>query len=557
MLEAKRLTGMPPFIRLFKEARMRMSVAAAALLLLMASKAIGQEWVTGTINGTVTDSAGAPLAGAEVILNNCKDAELDTSGPETRIAKSDKAGRYEIKLRFRGTHPLLVYVMWADHEGFVRASPPDLEISLAAGQVARQDFTLEKGEILAGVLRLPPDPSEQWPRQAERKYGETFCVTGPNLGRRPVNAQLYETDPDGRFAIHLPPGQYTVSTIGGYFSHEWPQLQTGKTNLVLELPPFEWTKEELAEAFDKFWQTLDRQYSYFFLKPDVDWLKLKDDYRPRAMGAKNAAELAAVLQKMLASLHDSHVWIKTPDGFLPTYSSSYSYNGNRRVVLAQLRDRVECGPFAVVGRTEPDGFGYFLMLPQGEATPEDVAKAGAAMRALSDAPGFIVDLRTANGGSEPLAEEIARLFCSRETIYAKSKTRGGPAHTDFTAEGIRILPATKQAYTGPVVCLIGPGAVSSGEGFVQMMRCLPHVTTIGLPTRGASGNPQVVPVSQTGVAVYFSSWVDLMPDGQSFEGVGIAPELRVEAEPAAYATADPTLQKGLEVLRSKVADAAK
>jgi C-terminal processing protease CtpA/Prc len=192
------------------------------------------------------------------------------------------------------------------------------------------------------------------------------------------------------------------------------------------------------------------------------------------------------------------------------------------------------------------------MLRQSDAKPDDVKSAVAAVRKLKDAPGFIVDLRAANGGNELFALEIAKVFCASPTVYAKSKYRNHERHDVFGETRDRILPATEQAYTRPVVCLIGPGAISSGEGFVQMMKCLRQVTTVGLPTRGASGNPKPVALSRTGLTVYFSTWVDMLPDGQPIEGVGIPPDTRVEVPASAYATADPTLEKGLEVLRASV-----
>ena len=42
--------------------------------------------------------------------------------------------------------------------------------------------------------------------------------------------------------------------------------------------------------------------------------------------------------------------------------------------------------------------------------------------------------------------------------------------------------------TEKVVCIIGPGCVSSGEGFAKMLAALPHVTLVGEPTRGSSGS---------------------------------------------------------------------
>jgi C-terminal processing protease CtpA/Prc len=74
-----------------------------------------------------------------------------------------------------------------------------------------------------------------------------------------------------------------------------------------------------------------------------------------------------------------------------------------------------------------------------------------------------------------------------------------------------------------------------------------------LPTRGASGNPQPYTLSETGVTVIFSRWVDLMPDGETFEGKGISPDVIIDEPPSVYQKQDPTLEKALEILRQKIA----
>ena len=53
--------------------------------------------------------------------------------------------------------------------------------------------------------------------------------------------------------------------------------------------------------------------------------------------------------------------------------------------------------------------------------------------------------------------------------------------------------------------------------------------------------------------MYFSRWVDLLPDGTPIEGKGVPVAVRVDRPAGAYKGADPTLAKGLEVLRKKVA----
>ena len=44
----------------------------------------------------------------------------------------------------------------------------------------------------------------------------------------------------------------------------------------------------------------------------------------------------------------------------------------------------------------------------------------------------------------------------------------------------------------------------------------------------------------------------MLPDGTPIEGEGVPPAVRVEAAADASKDADPTLAKGLEVLRAKV-----
>jgi C-terminal processing protease CtpA/Prc len=173
------------------------------------------------------------------------------------------------------------------------------------------------------------------------------------------------------------------------------------------------------------------------------------------------------------------------------------------------------------------------------------------IRSMRDTPGFLVDLREANGGDERLALQIARQFCGKDIVYAKSKYRNGPGHDDFGPVYDRVLKAVDKPSTKPVVCLIGPRAVSSGEGFVQMMKCLPHVTTVGLRTRGSSGNPKPFKLPGVEVTVFYSRWVDLMPDGVAIEGAGIAPDVELNFPDKVYTEKDPTWDKALEILRKK------
>ena len=183
------------------------------------------------ITGRVTDSAGKPLFGAKVIWNVARGGRVDTDHTPNG-ATSDKTGRYELPLRFERGATLVIHEMFADLNGYVRAAP-FLEIPLTDGKEGKQDFRLERGEILGGVLRRPPkrvdDKMPEWPI--------VFRVTGPNLSPRPYNALHYRADPSGRFAIYLPHGEYTLTpTFYRPGTKEWTNLRTGQRGLVLQLP---------------------------------------------------------------------------------------------------------------------------------------------------------------------------------------------------------------------------------------------------------------------------------------------------------------------------------
>lgn len=523
----------------------------SSLLLLASSGSGAENFITEMVTGTVTDAEGKAIEGAVVRFNRATDARMDLNGPLE--ATTNAEGKYELPLRFESGKTLIVRELFADKAGYVRGAP-NMALPLSEGNPATQDFVLQPGLIFAGELRIPVSFEERRSRVPPQDRQSLIQVMGPALADRSVNSRLYRTQPGGKFEIYLPEGEYSVEqafTIGAQRGR-WSNLKSGRKDLLLEIKPFEYVPSELAKAFDELWEVMDRRYSYFFLKKTVDWDRAKEIYRPKVMATRNAEELTAVLVEMLTPLQDLHVWIDTPSGRVPTYRSEYDYNGNTQVVLEALEDKTKLRDFAVVARTKEDGFGYFLMLRQSQATPENVQAAVTAIESLRDAPGFIVDLRRANGGSEPLAMEIAKLFCAKPTVYGKSKMRSGPEHDDFGRINTRVLASTPNAYTRPVVCLIGPGAVSSGEAFVKMMSCLPQVTTVGKNTRGASGNPQPFPFGDSGIAVYFSRWVDLMPSGLTFEGVGILPDVLLDLPAETYRDRDPTFENGVEILRQKI-----
>jgi len=302
-------------------------------------------------------------------------------------------------------------------------------------------------------------------------------------------------------------------------------------------------------AFDALWADMDRNYSYFEHK-QIDWVAIRDEYRPRFEAVESDAAFIEALQDTLSNLRDPHVRIVTPDGLKGTYGLPYTPNWNWDVIMADLTAVTQFRNFAYTARTKEGGFGYFAYIRQGRATPELVSHVIQSIRELKDAPGFILDLRTgASGGDELLARQIASEFCGEDVVYATSKYRDGPAHSDFTRHYSRILPATDDAYTKPIVCILGSRVVSSGEGLAKMLLALPNVTSIGAPTRGSSGNPRSFDLPGLDYAVSYSRWVDMMPDGTAIEGRGVIPEILDEHTQDTFRDDDPTWRLSLRTLR--------
>jgi carboxyl-terminal processing protease len=165
---------------------------------------------------------------------------------------------------------------------------------------------------------------------------------------------------------------------------------------------------------------------------------------------------------------------------------------------------------------------------------------------------LLIDRRGNGGGAEARAYPLVAPLVDAPRIYARRRVRTGPAPTDLSPPiDAWIRPGEGAPFPGPVVVLIGPGCVSSGEGMAQMLRAIPGVTFVGAPTRGASGNPGPVDLPN-GLSVWFSRWVNELPDGTAFENRGVAPDVAV-AFSKDSPSGDAVFDAGVKLLRERLA----
>jgi Peptidase family S41/Tricorn protease C1 domain len=307
-------------------------------------------------------------------------------------------------------------------------------------------------------------------------------------------------------------------------------------------------RETALQVFDTVWKAFDREYAMFVVKPEVDWTKLRDEFRDRVPEAKSNFKLGELLAEMLAHLKDLHVAVRVDGLDVPVYQRKRPLNANRLALTKLL------GPVTAAGHdlwwcVTDDDVGYLAI---DRLTDHDLPQTfSELLEKMGRTRGLILDLRDNGGGSEPLGLEIAGSFLDRAHIYARSQYRNGPRHTDLTAPQSRLCgPKDPWHYVAPVVVLQGQRTMSSAEGLVLMLCQCPQVTTMGDRTAGSSGNPRPLNAG-AGITVNLPRWNDLDAKSKPFDAIGIPPAIVVDTKPADFTgTADPVLVAALARLRA-------
>ena len=306
------------------------------------------------------------------------------------------------------------------------------------------------------------------------------------------------------------------------------------------------TLQQNKESVAELKRAIDLDYSYRDLRK-VDWDKEFAAATPRLQAAKTPRDFAIEAAKMLAKAGDIHVWLQVGSATIPTHRRSYAANFNRITLANAVPGWKKHNDVVATGLFD-DGTRYLFIAswPGGESADalepayELLADAAAAKKPL------IIDVRANNGGDETAARKFAGCFIDEPKVYGKNTIRQDGRFSNPLDRTVQPNKARPQ-YRGKIAVLTGPGAISSCESFLLMMKQVPGCKVIGLPSAGASGNPHPVELAN-GVTVYLSRWQDMRPDGTCFEGEGIAPDITVKTETRDFLTSDPVLAAAREYL---------
>lgn len=327
-------------------------------------------------------------------------------------------------------------------------------------------------------------------------------------------------------------------------------------------------------VFDQFWATYNENYPFFRAK-GIDWVKVRDTYRPRVTPGISDAALAGLLSDMIKPLGDAHTAIRTADGeplfagvrpgtTLPTpeleavlrpYIEKTALKGvkftsyaNERIGYADLPGRIGyLRVIAFLGYGEvPD---YNAERDILNATLDKIL-TGQRVKNLR---GLIVDLRINGGGSDQLALDVASRLTGKPFFAYTKRARNNPADpTEFTTpQPLFVHPSERTKYTGPIALLTGGSQMSAGETFTQaMMNRTPRPIRIGQNTQGV--------FSDVLVRTLPNGWQFIVPneefrtrDWKAFDGPGIPPDVRTPVfTPAEFAAhRDTAFTTALNLLR--------
>jgi Peptidase family S41 len=406
------------------------------------------------------------------------------------------------------------------------------------------------------------------------------------------NAQRIQDLPEGAEAVFVTPEQagHLTVMIKKTASDDLRQLQVLGTASEIGLKRLTSKPSICTATVDKnpirnleiFAQSF-REFYPSFQNKKIDWeaavVQAKQSLEKQTLGnSSDEQALFKTLQALIAPLQDAHTFVTAPslddlefEGFRnsPTIPRTFPELIERREVIA-----------GIIGKTVPGGlqeyankklrFGWldratgigYLRVTGFEKFSSD-NRFSAQLEALEaaldkvftpDLRKLVIDVRINPGGFDAFGlAVISRLTDQKFTAFRKFARAFSADKPDaITAvQDVIVMPSTRSRFTGPLVVMTSSFTVSAAETFVLGLMQRPNTTRIGTNTQGAFSDMQTR-VLPNGWSFGFPNETYETPNGQRFEGIGIAPEMDVPSftDEQLAQSQDLPLQAALKKLRN-------
>lgn len=303
-----------------------------------------------------------------------------------------------------------------------------------------------------------------------------------------------------------------------------------------------------VEDFEAAWNRVNEVYPYLEFK-QLNWDSIYTIYLPRAQNAEGD-EIYLVLRDLLGELKDGHVYYRTPGG-----GEVYPYYPARH-----FKDRHAYSPFVVRSYFDRE-----LRLSPSKSVEYEILHGNIGYAFLSDfhntylidefpgvlehlrnTKGLILDIRQKRGGDYQNVVAVVERFMTVQLERNDAYTLG------VKWELPPFQPRGSWQYTNPVVVIVNGSTFSAGEFTTEILKQLDHVTVIGDTTGGGSvgGGDDGLYFLPSGKSIDIG-YIDFRRyDGQPWEWLGVAPDIRVEqTEADINAGRDKQLEYAIEMLK--------
>jgi carboxyl-terminal processing protease len=357
------------------------------------------------------------------------------------------------------------------------------------------------------------------------------------------------------------------------------------------------------KIFDSVWTSVNEKY--FDVKFNgVDWVQVRETFRPQALAAANEQDLYRIINLMLNELHDPHTYAASPEairnarrnvsldlgfvgrivedrvvftrivagssaqaagiqpGWILTHVNGVAVDashftglavGNDETVKLRFVDaqeqvheaRLLARPFIRVPEQTArmlDGQTLYIQFESFDVSHIDewFAQKIAAHR---DARACIIDLRGNVGGTFSVLQAIAAELYPQAAVFGTFIERSGKERP------FRVPGRGRKAFTGKIAMLIDNASFSAAELFAAAIQDSGRGKIVGRKSNGAALNniEQRLP---DGGRLYVSIRDYRTSRGQRLEGRGVQPDVPVQITlEDLRRNLDRDLERALEILR--------